>query len=48
MSTRQIADDLGIAPHTVRNHVRLILQALGAHSRLGAVAEAHRRGLLRD
>ena len=48
MSTEQIASDLGIAPDTVRNHIRSILQALGVHSRLQAVAEARRRGLLSD
>jgi PAS domain S-box-containing protein len=48
MSTEQIAADLGIAADTVRNHIRSILQALGVHSRLQAVAEARRRGLLSD
>ena len=43
-STRQIAEELHLSPETVRNHVRHILQALGVHSRLEAVAVA-RRGL---
>jgi PAS domain S-box-containing protein len=46
-STDQIAAMLHVSRETVRNHVRNILRALGAHSRLEAVAEAHRRGLLR-
>ena len=46
-STAQIAASLGIARDTVRNYVRGVLRALEAHSRLEAVAEARRRGLLR-
>jgi PAS domain S-box-containing protein len=46
-STEQIADALHLSKETVRNHVRHILSALGAHSRLEAVAIAHREGLLR-
>lgn len=45
-STEQIAASLGVARDTVRNHVRGILRSLGVHSRLEAVAEARRRGLL--
>ena len=45
-STDQIAASLGIARETVRNHVRGVLRALRVHSRLEAVAEARRRGLL--
>lgn len=41
-STRQIAEELHLSPETVRNHVRHILQALGVHSRIEAVALAHR------
>ena len=40
-TTRQIAADLHLSVDTVRNHVRHILQAVGAHSRLEAVAIAH-------
>jgi PAS domain S-box-containing protein len=47
-STAQIADQLKIARETVRNHVRGILRALGVHSRLEAVVEAHRLGLVAD
>jgi PAS domain S-box-containing protein len=45
-STAQIAAKLGIERETVRNHVRGVLRALGVHSRLQAVAEARRRGLV--
>jgi PAS domain S-box-containing protein len=47
-STHQIADELTLSRETVRNHVRHILRALGAHSRLEAVATARTAGLLRD
>ncbi len=45
-STDQIAAALHLSKETVRNHVRYVLRALGAHSRLEAVAVAHRQGLL--
>ena len=41
-STRQIADELHLSIETVRNHIRHVLRAVGAHSRLEAVAIAHR------
>jgi PAS domain S-box-containing protein len=47
-STVQIAGALQLSIETVRNHVRHILRALGAHSRLEAVAIARREGLLED
>jgi PAS domain S-box-containing protein len=47
-STPQIAADLSISVETARNHVRRMLRSLDAHSRLEAVAVAHREGLLRD
>jgi DNA-binding CsgD family transcriptional regulator len=34
--------------HTSRGHIKSILNKLGAHSQLEAVAEARRRGLLHD
>ena len=40
-TTRQIAAELHLSVDTVRNHVRHILTAVGAHSRLEAVAIAH-------
>jgi PAS domain S-box-containing protein len=45
-STRQIAEELHLSPETVRNHIRHVLRALGAHSRLEAVALARREHLL--
>jgi DNA-binding CsgD family transcriptional regulator len=45
-STEQIAASLGVARETVRNHVRGVLRALRVHSRIEAVAEGRRRGLL--
>ena len=41
-STRQIADELQLSIETVRNHIRHLLRAIGAHSRLEAVAIANR------
>ena len=45
-STAQIAEELQLAVDTVRNHIRLLLRALGAHSRIEAIAVARRDGLL--
>lgn len=45
-STRQIAASLHLSRETVRNHIRDLLRALGAHSRIEALAEARRRGLI--
>jgi DNA-binding CsgD family transcriptional regulator len=46
MTTRQMADQLGLSTETVRNHVRAVLGELGAGSRLEAVLVAYRRGML--
>jgi PAS domain S-box-containing protein len=40
-STRQIAEELHLSSETVRNHIRHLLRAIGAHSRLEAVAIAN-------
>ena len=40
-STQQIADELHISVETARNHVSRLLRAVGAHSRLEAVAIAN-------
>lgn len=45
-STSQIQDMLQLSRETVRNHIRHVLRALGAHSRLEAVAVARRSGLI--
>jgi PAS domain S-box-containing protein len=39
-STEQIARELHLSPETVRNHIRRLLKALGARTRLEAVASA--------
>jgi PAS domain S-box-containing protein len=44
--TEDIARELHLSIETVRNHIRHILRALGVHSRLEAVALAHREHLL--
>jgi putative two-component system response regulator len=46
LSNEAIAQRLVVSLHTVRNHVQRILMKLSAHSKLEAVAEAGRRGLL--
>jgi PAS domain S-box-containing protein len=45
-STNQIADELHLSTDTVRNHIRHLLRALGAHSRLEAVMLARREHLV--
>jgi PAS domain S-box-containing protein len=41
LSTAQIAGELHLSTETVRNHIRRLMQTLGVHSRLEAVAVAH-------
>lgn len=45
-SVKDICGDLFLSQATVRNHVRSVLQALGAHSQLEALARARKLGLL--
>jgi DNA-binding NarL/FixJ family response regulator len=45
---RAMAAELGIGYSTVRSHVRGVLEKLGTHSRLEAVALANRINLLQD
>jgi DNA-binding CsgD family transcriptional regulator len=45
-STVQMAEAMGISTETVRNHVKRVLKALGARSRLEAVAKGRRAGLI--
>jgi DNA-binding NarL/FixJ family response regulator len=37
---------MGLSVETVRNHIRAVLRKLSAHSRLEAVANARKLGLL--
>jgi len=43
-----IAERLSLSVNTVRTHVQVILDKLGAHSKLEAVTLARQRGLLGD
>jgi DNA-binding CsgD family transcriptional regulator len=45
-STEEIAAELGVARETARNHIRRLLRAFGAGSRLQAVVRARELGLL--
>jgi DNA-binding NarL/FixJ family response regulator len=46
LDTGAMAQRLGIAPHTVEWHVRHVIEKLQVHSKLQAVIEAARRGLI--
>jgi len=46
LDTTAIADQLGIADHTVEWHVRHLIEKLQVHSKLQAVVEAARQGLV--
>jgi LuxR family maltose regulon positive regulatory protein len=46
LSTRQMAQNLYVAPSTVRTQVKSIYRKLGVSSRKKAVEEAHVRGLI--
>ena len=48
LTNPQIAANLGISPHTARAHVSNVLIKLDASSRVEAVTEAQRRGLVND
>jgi PAS domain S-box-containing protein len=45
-STQQIADALSLSRETVRNHIQALLRALRVNSRIGALLEGRRRGLI--
>jgi DNA-binding NarL/FixJ family response regulator len=45
-SNKQIGFDLGIAEHTVKNHVKSILDKLGVDDRTQAATEAIQRGII--
>jgi len=46
LGTNEVASKLVISPATVRNHVQNILNKLGVHSRLEAIAYAYQQGLI--
>jgi DNA-binding NarL/FixJ family response regulator len=45
-STREIGRELYLSEATVRNHIRALLQAFGAHSQLEVLARARQLGVL--
>ena len=45
-STREISSELYLSQATVRNHIRSLFQALGAHSQLEVLAKAREIGIL--
>ncbi len=45
-SVKEIRAELHLSEATVRNHIRSVLQALGAHSQLEALARARELGIL--
>jgi len=45
-TTRQVANELGISPHTVKTHLERIFEKLGANDRAQAVAMAIRQGIV--
>jgi PAS domain S-box-containing protein len=46
MSTADMADELNVSVATIRNHVQHVLEKLGVHTRLEAVAQARSRRML--
>jgi DNA-binding NarL/FixJ family response regulator len=47
LSNAEIAERHGVSARTVEHQVSAVLAKLGVDSRAAAVAEAHRRGLVR-
>jgi len=47
-NTRKIANQLNISSATVNNHIKHILTKLGAHTRIEAIRNAERSGLIQD
>lgn len=45
-TTTEIAAELCLSKHTVRNRIQAVMAKLGAHTRSEAIAEALRRGLI--
>jgi DNA-binding CsgD family transcriptional regulator len=48
LGTAEVAERLGVAEETARNHIRSLLRQLDVHSRLEAVVRAYKLGLLRS
>jgi DNA-binding CsgD family transcriptional regulator len=46
LSTQQIAQNLYVAPSTVRTHIKSVYRKMGVSSRKEAVEEARARGLI--
>jgi DNA-binding CsgD family transcriptional regulator len=46
-TTAQIAEELGLSQHTVRNHLKAVFRAYGVNNRAALIAEAASRGDLR-
>ncbi|HVR46169.1 MAG TPA: LuxR C-terminal-related transcriptional regulator [Candidatus Binatia bacterium] len=44
MTTAEIAQQLGLSPHTVRNHLKAVFRAYGVNNRAALVAEVAGRG----
>jgi two-component system nitrate/nitrite response regulator NarL len=44
LSNKEIAERLGVATHTVKSHVRNVMEKLALHTRLQIAAFAHRNG----
>lgn len=45
-TTKEVAEELGISPHTVKTHLERVFEKLGAGDRAQAVAIAIRKGLV--
>ena len=45
-TTKEVAEELGISPHTVKTHLERVFEKLGASDRAQAVAIAIRKGLV--
>jgi DNA-binding CsgD family transcriptional regulator len=46
MTTAEIAQELGLSQHTVRNHLKAVFRAYGVNNRAALIAEAASRGEL--
>lgn len=46
LDAHRIAGDLGISLYTTRDHIKMLLAKLGAHTQLEAVVTAHRLGVV--